>query len=290
MLVVTQILTSDPWYLRASKWLERRELRGNDLLMRLVKKLVQKSIVVEHELYGRPFLVPILRDDNRWDSTDLHAYESSVVRSIKNVTANWPNVDVVIDCGADIGLISRKLLGELNPREIVAIEPNHTAFRYLKANMAFCKTARLLNCAVGREAGMGNLREPDWDSNEHGWYIEYDSCGSLPIDVLDRIVLRGQLGSVVAKIDVEGAELAVVKGFQRTLKQATRVAISFEAHPFHVQRTGVDPLEVVRRIESIRECKWFVAEEEKLSRDLGSEAKFYEVMPKNVYNLICVCE
>lgn len=290
MLVVTQILTSDPWYLRASKWLERRELRGNDLLMRLVKKLAQKPILVEHELYGRPFLVPILRDDNRWDSSDLHTYESAVVRSLKNVTANWPKVDVVIDCGADIGLMSRKLLGELEPIEIVAIEPNETAFEYLKKNMEFYEAARLLNCAVGREAGVGNLREPDWDSTEHGWYIAYDRSGALRIDVLDRIVLRRQLGCIVAKIDVEGAELAVVEGFQRTLRQATRIAIAFEAHPFHVQRTGVDPLEVVRRIESIRECKWFVAEEEKLSRDLGSEEKFYEVMPGKVYNVICVCE
>ncbi len=91
---------------------------------------------------------------------------------------------------------------------------------------------------------------------------------------------------MVLKVDVEGGELAVLRGAQESLSQADRFLVLFEAHPRHVQRTGVDPCELIKLIQDIRPCRVTVSERPGL--DLALDKPFIETVgPDRIYN-VCV--
>ena len=129
-------------------------------------------------------------------------------------------VSVCVDIGANIGLYS--CLAASRGRRVVAIEPLlrnvNVLFRNLACNGYFDVEVYPLGLSsqpgIGRLYGGGSGASfvPGWAGNPHGW------SRLAPVSTLD--VLAGARFDglpLLIKLDVEGFELEVLKGAERTL-------------------------------------------------------------------------
>lgn len=137
--------------------------------------------------------------------------------------------DTVIDIGANQGeysLIAARKTG--NTGKVLAFEPMKSLYRQLRENIALNKNfeARTVAVPIGlsEQAGVLDLYGKSgtnegvntlYPTAEHTVRIE-----SIKLDTLDHQLQNLGINKVdVIKIDVEGAELQVLKGAQKTLSQ-----------------------------------------------------------------------
>ena len=150
-----------------------------------------------------------------------------------------PGYDTVIDIGAGIGIFSLKMSKVMDNAQLIAIEPDPENYAFLKKN-----------------ALINNLKiklHPIALSKNHGHSKFFVSSmkilssinpikGAREIDVLvstlDRVLDGQQTGRTLIKIDVEGAELDVLKGAEETMKG--EVSLIMEVHPQHVKLQDIE--------------------------------------------------
>ncbi len=165
-----------------------------------------------------------------------------------------------VDVGAHIGLytVAAALHGK---GRVLAFEPNPSARAQLTANIALneCTNVIVVPKAVGDAPGSALLHvpttpDPSFSSLAGGRFAEGD-----PIDVevttVDAEVEAAGLRPSVVKIDVEGGELAVVGGMQRTLERDRPVLLVevSEQSARELARTldGYSGFRVGRRLEPL---------------------------------------
>lgn len=145
---------------------------------------------------------------------------------------------LVLDCGSNIGLsvIYFKLL---YPRaRVLAFEPQAHNFEYLQSNVATLSEVTAYNLALWDQDGELDLYE---DAEQPGSLIA--SCDARRLAVRERPVLpqrvacRRLSGYVqepvdFLKLDIEGAELAVLRELQQAgkLQQIRRMGIEYHHH------------------------------------------------------------
>ena len=160
-----------------------------------------------------------------------------------------------LDVGANIGNHSVFFADRF--ARVIAIEPNPVFCLAFRATVALNKltNVELLECGLGAEAGRlayqqssaANLGASHFVATERDSSVARD-CLQLEIkvgdDVVESLDIR-RLGLI--KIDVEGLELAVLKGLVRTLTRQDPV-VMFEAHP-EVDRSNAEAtLEFLRKL------------------------------------------
>ncbi|MDO8504302.1 MAG: FkbM family methyltransferase [Candidatus Liptonbacteria bacterium] len=167
-------------------------------------------------------------------------YETSLfVREIK------PG-GVVVDAGANIGyytVIASRLTGE-NGR-VYAFEPDPVNFGILKKNVEQngCKNVILENKALSDKNGTINLYVSGENMGDHRIYDSGDGRKSVPAQA---IRLDDYLGDVADKVnllkmDVQGAEIMVLRGAERVLGGSGELKIFSEFWPFAMKRAGENP-------------------------------------------------
>ncbi len=150
-----------------------------------------------------------------------YVYESAELDVIRRYLR--PN-STFIDVGANIGMHSiRANEGNLN-YSVLAIEADEATFRTLQANVTV--NSNIAQIHVRRAALWSSIMAINWhgDQLEHGH--NYASAAQVGTnDVLTSETLDTMLSGMceikevsVIKIDVEGAELEVLKGGERTLR------------------------------------------------------------------------
>ncbi|AAG19468.1 conserved hypothetical protein [Halobacterium salinarum NRC-1] len=158
--------------------------------------------------------------------------------------------DVLWDIGANIGTHSC-YIGQ-KAGQTIAIEPFPDNAQRARENCSLNDVdATVCEYAVGAHEGEATLAVPDTDDNVVGvgtFSLQTDArnAQSVDVDVVpgDQIIQnRGVALPDVIKIDVEGGEADVLRGFDRGLQNARAVLV--EVHPRYVDRD-----EITRLLES----------------------------------------
>ena len=186
--------------------------------------------LVRHERWGvSPTghrLMCDLRDPMQARIFLLGAYSES---EIENLRRDLHPGGVLVDVGANIGLFSIELAGAVSPGgEIWAFEPAPDTAERLKGNVAANKLGGVISVmemALGDAQGELPLTAPADDRFDTGRRMlggGGQTIGVVRVMVFDELVRNGTLdlrsGLHAVKVDVEGAELGVLKGMRETLE------------------------------------------------------------------------
>ncbi len=276
---------SPPLSFKLAKWLQNREIRGGNRLENFccskgywntyVNYAITPSVSIDVPIATRPY-----------DFRYITQYEIDSIDFISNLLPNYNNDFTLIDCGADIGLMTARLVSECPQiKEAIEFEPNPNSFLTLKNNSKLLGiNARPINKAVSDFSGKAKLITPEFDSHDHAAYIVPDEAGEIEVTSIDDLSLSNS-SNILLKIDVEGAELSVIRGALDTLKNADQFVIIFEAHYRQVDRTKIDPTEIISLVNQIQPTLATVVEIKNSTINLNTP--FYEQFPKEILN-ICI--
>ncbi len=239
-----------PLGFRLARWMMRAGVPGG---FRLQEAMRRGGLLARPAVYdlggGVEFEVPVGRRENSWDAADLARYDPPLIEGMLRAAQAMPAPPVLVDAGADIGTVSAQTVaGGAKLARILAYEPNAAAFAVLSRNLARLDIpAEARRAGVGSQAGHGALRQPDFSGNAHSAFV--GSGDDFPVEPIDDL---GISGPVILKLDVEGGELAALRGATATLRQAPAAAVVFEAHIRQAERIGEDPSVILRWLLDLR--------------------------------------
>ncbi|HEX2273109.1 MAG TPA: FkbM family methyltransferase [Acidimicrobiales bacterium] len=230
-----------------------------------------------------------------------HDATDAVLQAIRPVVGED---SVCLDVGANLGLYSLAL-GLLAPRgRVYAVEPSPRAFRWLVANIEANRASHVeaFQTALGDHEGVVGFHEfPFFTAGSFGAdqrsCITSEAVGSVPVEVpittLDRFVERHRVGPVdVVKIDVEGAEIAVLEGARETLAR-DRPTVLLEFNSFGLTaHHGVVPHVALSRIQEIFPHVFVIGRGDGSLARLSTASEAYQFLYKNgihgpTDNLLC---
>ena len=146
-----------------------------------------------------------------------------------------------IDVGANCGEMAERLLRELTGATVYAFEPVPATFQHLRERASNLPGLRPVQAAAGAADGRVAIRVLSDDrfssvlpmsadtAHRYGALSEPMSTITVPMVRLDDwAAIEGVKGASVLKIDVQGLELAVLRGARRLLEQQV-VAVKCEA-------------------------------------------------------------
>lgn len=285
-------LRRPPLLFELSRLMIRLGVRGGYRLWLHLLRSGKLDQIAFYSLGGRvreaPLLAPLYREESSWSEIEVATYERKLVAAAIRRIEKFELPIALIDCGADIGMFASAIARNCAGLEsILAFEPNIEAFALLRASFDHWPiSARAINAAVGDTKTRGRLTGAP-GASAHALFVVEDALGPIeirPID--DEVFPPGHL--IALKIDIEGGEYAAVLGAMRTLKGATAFVVMFEAHPKVVERTGVDPVETIRLIQSAAPIDIEVAEFPHVKIDTA--IPFFEQLGPNratICNIIC---
>jgi FkbM family methyltransferase len=151
---------------------------------------------------------------------------------------------IAADVGAHAGYYTRlfaRLVGKRG--KVYAFEPTPTVFSILEVNTQRYRNVQRFNLALLDKEGLiefhkscNSQTNSVWPSNARG-----GSIGSVLVRAssLDNIV--GEVSPDLVKIDVEGAELEVLRGMRRVLSRTKDIVLIVEWNPACLVGRGSDP-------------------------------------------------
>ena len=144
------------------------------------------------------------------------------------ITAMLKPGDLVMDCGANMGVVTTVLAA--TGADVLAYEPDPYAFSVLEQKFANTPNVTLINAAVGVGAGSIRLMRADnFGDNPDGASVKstildggrrIDAENAVEVTLLDfptlvreHVAARGEIAFV--KMDIEGAELGILETLDR---------------------------------------------------------------------------
>ena len=136
--------------------------------------------------------------------------------------------DRVIDLGANIGIYAKALADLVGPEgRVYSVEPVPTTFDLLRANLRSLGLDQVecLNCAISDSEGVVAMEIPQYETGGDNFYrariAEPDGSTKatcrIPAQTIDRTFADGERPIAFVKCDVEGHELACIRGADRFL-------------------------------------------------------------------------
>lgn len=149
---------------------------------------------------------------------------------------------VAVDVGANVGLHVLGLARATSPGgQVHAFEPDPDNFRLLSRAVreAAAEHVRLHQAAASDRAGQATLYVSDANRGDHRLAPAEEARRSItvPSVVLDE-VLAGEPHVDFVKIDVQGAEVAVLRGLNATLTRNRGIQVLCELCPELLRRAG----------------------------------------------------
>ena len=146
-------------------------------------------------------------------------YEKGILHFIES---NYSGKGVFIDIGANIGLMSVFTAFKFPQAHVIAVEAHPKTMLLLKQNLELnhLKNVEPIELAIGNSQGRVDIYD-NWHVNRGGASLviksEHSDSYTVQIKRLDDI-LNEEVPEMI-KIDVEGVELAVLKGAEKTIRK-----------------------------------------------------------------------
>jgi FkbM family methyltransferase len=171
--------------------------------------------------------------------------------------------DVFIDVGAHVGYFTLLASRRVGPAgAVLSIEPNPFALAQLRQNVARSHTVNVLveRSACGESLRVVRLYLHTESNSSMASLSTANATGGVAVDVpcttLDQLCQEHALARVdLVKIDVEGAELSVLRGMKRIMKDI-RPVIVLELEPHLLEAFGT-PLQTVLTL--LADCDYILS-------------------------------
>jgi FkbM family methyltransferase len=138
------------------------------------------------------FVVSELLDGDSYDGLARHAS---------------PDARLILDLGANTGIVTRWLLARFPEAQVIAVEPDPVTCAALRRNLARQPRATVVEGGVGATPGRAGIAG---DDGAIGRRIEAAEAGAIDVLTVPGLLARAGVGEAVAidvlKCDVEGAE------------------------------------------------------------------------------------
>lgn len=154
---------------------------------------------------------------------------------------------VVFDVGANVGFYTLLLADRVGPEgRVHAFEPDPLSFEILKSRAAGHSNIEINQTAVGDHAGTITLytnRSNRADNRVHpSLGSETAEAVEVPLTTLDDYcAARGIERIDAVKMDIQGAEVAALKGFRKTVDRLKPRWMLIEFSPEHLRGAGSSP-------------------------------------------------
>ena len=200
-------------------------ITGDDVQAALrVKSRIVQSDPDGFDLWETPY-------GKYWDLRS-HTVISVLSEQAREIYTNRPNQtlrpgDIVFDCGASVGVFTRKAL-RLGAKKVIAVEPAPESLECLRRNFeSEIRDGTVVIVPKGVYDHEGELSFLDMKQNPMGSRFISNpdsrlapSLTRLPITTIDKLVEELALPHVdFIKMDIEGSERYALKGAERTLKR-----------------------------------------------------------------------
>lgn len=157
--------------------------------------------------------------------------------------------DIVVDVGANIGyysIIFSKLVGAQG--KVYAFEPDPVNFSILKKNIELnkCTNVVLEQKALSNKTGKITLYVSEENRGDHRIYDSGDARKTVEIEAVrldDYLTTRAPHGVNFIKMDVQGAEVAVLEGARDVLRRSAALTMFSEFWPFAITKARRNPRE-----------------------------------------------
>lgn len=177
---------------------------------------------------------------NHWASIMLGYYEPHTLETFKQLLSKEKTF---IDIGANIGLFSSIALS--SGANVIAFEPHPRIRKILESNVVK-RGAKVYPFALSDENAEVKLFLSD-EVGSHSLSLETDDYVTVKAMPLDSII-TGKVD--VIKIDVEGAEIKVLKGMKNLLKNH-KPDLIIEVEEEHLRRFGDTSASLIAFLDSL---------------------------------------
>lgn len=161
--------------------------------------------------------------------------------------------DIVYDIGSNVGTYTCFAASELGDASVVAFEPEPQNAIHLRKNLDLNDlSAKVIEVALSDTNGEVKLSLSGNEAGEGGHAITTDDTkDGIWIETVrgDTIIERENLTPpTILKIDVEGAEMKVLRGLEETLRKRCRL-VYVEVHPNKIDEFGSTESEISNYLE-----------------------------------------
>jgi|ERR1043166_1210092 FkbM family methyltransferase len=202
--------------------------------------------------------------------------------------------DVVLDIGANIGfytLLFARLVGDSG--RVYAFEPDPTNFALLEKNVRAngYKNVELVRKALADENGKTRLYLAKNNRGMHRLYQPRRGGKSVEVDVvrLDDYFAADHTRINFVKMDVEGAESAVLRGMSALLRK-NRATMLLEFAPYAIKECGAEPEALLQMVRGYG-YEFFCYNEAVRRLDTVKVSELLKAYPpeeQKIINLLCV--
>jgi FkbM family methyltransferase len=160
----------------------------------------------------------------------------------------------VIDIGANVGFLTRQFCRRVGRGgKVFAFEPDPFTFAFLEFNTRAFPNKQLTLSAVSdnHEPALLHLNPHHGAGNSLFNKADATESVSIPCISLDEFLDKAGNPIVdIIKIDVEGAELSVLRGMRGTIARLPKMQMIIEYCPKNLRGSGVDPRAVYDEIKA----------------------------------------
>lgn len=241
-----------PWRIRALRGVLRRLPRGRyGALSALAPTSGRFTARLADDAGGAGFACDMADQISR-EVCLTGLYEPPVTRVVQH---HLRTGGTAVDLGANWGYFSLLAAASVGPHgKVIALEPDPRHFTALAGNVTmngFPQVTAMQAAAAAHEGRVSLVGYDEDDTNRGVSRIADPSAPGRRFDVRSTSVdmLTGAWARVdLVKIDVEGAEDAVLDGMRAGLLAKRYAAILLELHPGLLREKGVDPASIVARL------------------------------------------